>query len=84
VQLAGLICVPKSKYLMHILKGRNSGILMCIAFQVTQQCDHSVVYTLDHYPEQPLVDVQLTGLMCGLKFKYVIDIRVETEACQFL
>ena len=84
MQLASLICIPKSEYLMYILKSRNSGILICIAFQVSRKFDHSVVYTMNHYPEQPPVDVQLTSLMCGLIFKYVMYIRVGTEACQFL
>ena len=39
----------------------------------------SIAYTSSHYSKQPLVGVQLTGLMCTPKFKYMMYIRVETE-----
>jgi len=60
-------------------KGRNSAILICIAFQVTQQFDCSIVYLSDHYPKQQPVDVQLASLMCGLKCEHIMYIKVETD-----
>ena len=85
MELTGLTCVPKSKYLMYMNdKGRNSVILICIDFQVTQQFDHSVVYLLYHYAEQPPVDVQLAGLMCGPKYEHMMYIKVETDQYEFV
>jgi hypothetical protein len=45
---------------------------------------HSVEYTSGHYSKQPPVDVQLTGLMCGLKCKYMMYTKVEIEECYVL
>ena len=50
--------------------------LYCLSSDHT---DCSVVDTLDHFPEQPPVDVQLAGLMCGLKCEHMMYIKVETE-----
>jgi len=60
-------------------KGRNSGILICITLGVPIKVDYSVAYTLGHYSKQLLVHVDLTGLMHGLKVKYMMHIKVETE-----
>lgn len=46
--------------------------------------DYSVAYILGHYSKQPLVHVDLTGLMHGLKVKYMMHIKVETEEYYFV
>ena len=60
-------------------KGRNSGILIFITFQVSIKIDWIVVYPSGHYSKQPLVNVQLTGLMCAPKFKYMKHTKVDTQ-----
>ena len=52
---------------------------MFITFWVPINIHCSVEYTLGHYSKQLLADMQLTSLMCGLKFKYMVYTKVEIE-----
>ena len=53
-------------------------ILIFITFRVPI-IPRGVASTSDHYFKQLPVNVQLTGLMCAPKIKYIMHTKVETE-----
>ena len=58
---------------------RNWGILISTTLRVPLEVDPSAIYTLAHYPNQPPVDMTLSGLTCALKLKCIMYMRLEAE-----
>ena len=48
---------------------------------VPSEVSWSIEYTSDNYYKQPPVNVQLTSLMCALKFQSLLFKKIEFEKC---